>query len=223
VKRIAQAALRIVTHNVGWKLLAVAVAVLIWALVASEPELASFAAVSLQYKNLPADLEISSSLIETVYLEVRGPSGELRALNTHRPALVLDMAGVRAGERTFALTEKDVRLPRGVHLVRAIPSQVRFDFEQRATREVPVKVRFNLENQPDYEVDTFTVTPSQVRIQGPESHVARVAAAVSDPVDLAGVTGQAEFRVSTFLEDSYVRFQSSPAVVVSVRTKRKAK
>ena len=185
--------------------------------------MASFAAVSLQYKNLPQDLEISSSLIETVYLEVRGPSGELRTLNTHRPALVLDMSGVRVGERTFALTEKDVRLPRGVHLVRAIPSQVRFDFERRTARDVPVKVRFNFERQPDYEVESFTVTPPQVRIQGPESHVARVAAAVSDPIDLAGVVGQAEYRVSTFLDDSYVRFQSSPTVVVALTMKKKSK
>lgn len=223
MKRIGQAALRTVTRNFAWKLAAVGVAVLIWVLVASEPELASFAAVSLQYKNLPADLEISSSLIETVYLELRGPSGELRTLNTQRPAVVLDMTGARPGERTFSLGEEQVRLPRGVHLVRAIPSQVRFDFERRAEREVPVRVRFNLDRQPDYEVESYTVTPARVGIRGPETRVGRVASAVSDPIDLTGVVGQAEFRVNAFVEDSYIRFRSSPAVVVAVTMKKKQK
>lgn len=221
--RFVQSALRLVIHNAGWKLLAVAIAICIWALVASEPELASFAAVSLQYKNLPPDLEISSSLIETVYLELRGPSGELRTLNTHRPAVILDMSGVRPGERTFALGEQDVRLPRGVHLVRAIPAQVRFDFERHTTKEVPVLVRFKLDSQPDYEVAGYTVNPAKVRIQGPESRVARINSVASDPIDLAGVVGTAEFRVNTFLEDSYVRFQSVPTVAVAVTMKKKQK
>jgi YbbR domain-containing protein len=223
VKRIGQTLLRVVTNNFGWKLAAIGIAVLIWVVVASEPELASFAAVSLQYKNLPSDLEISSSLIETVYLELRGPSGELRTLNTQRPAVVLDMTGVTPGERTFALGDREVRVPRGVHLVRAIPSQVRFDFEKRAVREVPVRARFNLDRQPEYEVASYTVSPAQLAVEGPESRVARITTAVSDPIDLAGVIGQTEFRVNAFVEDSYVRFRSSPAVVVSVTMKKKQK
>jgi hypothetical protein len=223
MKRFGQAFLHAVTHNFGWKILAVILAIFIWGLVASEPEIASFATFSLQYKNLPADLEISSSLIENVYLELRGPSGELGRLNNLRSAVVLDMTGVRPGERTFALGESEVRLPRGVRLIRAIPSQVRFDFEKRVIRDVPVRARFNLDRQPDYEVASFTVTPPQLRIQGPESRVARVAAAVSDPIDLAGVVGTAEFRVNAFVEDSYIRFPSLPTVVVSVTMKKKQK
>ena len=45
-------------QNLGWKLLSLAIAVVIWALVATEPELATFANVRLEYKNLPEGLEI---------------------------------------------------------------------------------------------------------------------------------------------------------------------
>ena len=40
--------LRLVFHNFGWKLLSLAVAVVLWALVASEPELSTFATVRLR-------------------------------------------------------------------------------------------------------------------------------------------------------------------------------
>ena len=66
-------ALRWVTDNFLWKVLALAAAVAIWMLVASEPELSTFATVRLEFKNLPEDLEISSEPVSTVSLELRGP------------------------------------------------------------------------------------------------------------------------------------------------------
>ena len=53
---------------------------LLWVLVASEPEFSTFVTVRLEYKNLPDDLEISSEPVDTISLELRGPSGELREL-----------------------------------------------------------------------------------------------------------------------------------------------
>ena len=43
-------------ENLVWKALSLIIAVVIWALVGSEPDLATFATVRLEYKNLPDDL-----------------------------------------------------------------------------------------------------------------------------------------------------------------------
>ena len=66
-----------IIDKIWWKLLALMVAVVIWALVASEPELSTFTTVRLEYKNLPDDLEINSDPVSTVVLELHGPSGAL--------------------------------------------------------------------------------------------------------------------------------------------------
>jgi len=80
--------LQLVFHNLWWKLLSLAIAVVLWALVASEPELYEFATVRLEYRNLPDDLEISSDPVSSVSLELRGPSGELRGVGDGiRPAV----------------------------------------------------------------------------------------------------------------------------------------
>ena len=73
--------LRWITDHFGWKMLALAIAVLIWVLVASEPELSTFVNIRLEYKNLPEDLVISSEPVTTISLELRGPSGELRGVS----------------------------------------------------------------------------------------------------------------------------------------------
>ena len=132
------------TKNVGWKLLSLAAAFLLWMAVASEPELSTFVSVPVGYKNLSPDMELNSDIAESVFLEVRGPSGELRSLpeSRRRYAIILDMGNVGAGQHTFPIDGSSVRLPRGIELVRAIPSQIRLDFEPSTTRSVPVAVRF---------------------------------------------------------------------------------
>ena len=63
------------TNNVGWKLLSLAAAFFIWVNIASEPELATILSAPVEYKNYPKDLEISSTIVDTVNVEARGPSG----------------------------------------------------------------------------------------------------------------------------------------------------
>src|ERR1019366_3665306 len=106
----------LLTRNLGWKLLSLGIAVVLWALVASEPELSTFAVVGVEYKNLPDGLEISTDLVSSLRLELRGPSGALRGLGEGgtRPEVILDMSGVEPGERTFEIGEGNVKLPRGV-------------------------------------------------------------------------------------------------------------
>ena len=226
MKQTFQGALRwtlqLVFHNLGWKLLALAIAVVLWALVASEPELSEFATVRLEYRNLPEYLEIGSDPVGSVSLELRGPSGELRGVGDGiQPAVVLDMSDVRPGERTFTIGAGNVKLARGVRMVRSIPSEVRFLFERRVVRFVPVGVRTTGQGQNGYTVAHQSVTPDRLEIAGPSSRVARIAAAVTDPVDLSSAVGTSQFRVNAFVDDSFVRFQSSPQVVVTVTMKKK--
>jgi hypothetical protein len=209
-------------ENLAWKLLALVVAVVIWALVASEPELATFATVRLEYKNLPVELEISSNPVTSVVLELRGPSGELRGIGeTLRPAVVLDMATVQPGQRTFTVGDGNVKLARGVSLVRSIPSDVRFNFEERGFRSVPVQVRLTGEGRNGYAVAHCVPTPSRVQVVGPKSRVADIVAVSTDPVDVSSVVGSSEFRVNAFVEDPFVRFAASPLVAVVVTMKKR--
>jgi len=216
--------LGLVTQNFGWKLLSLAIALVIWALVASEPELTTLATVRLEYRNVPDDLEISSASTDTVRLELQGSSGQLRSLDdtgSQRPAATIDMSGTQPGEHTFMIGGDNLRLPRGVRLIRAIPSEVRFVFDHRVTRPAPVSVRFVGEGVHGYVIGTSIVDPAQVRIVGPERRVASITAAVTDPIDVSSVVGTREFRVNTFVDDPYVRFENSSQVTVTVTMKKK--
>jgi len=217
-KAVVRAIVRTVFDDFWWKLGSLAVAVILWMVVWSEPELSTFVSVPVQYKDLPSAIEINSDLIESVYLELRGPSGELRGSHeSRRYAVVLDMSRVRPGEQTFTIGDREVRLPRGIHLVRAVPSQIRFEFERRAVRDVPVHVRFE---GPVNTMARFRVLPGTLRVEGPASRVYRARALPTDPVSLAGVTGTREYTVNAFVDDPHMRITSDSHVKVTVEMKR---
>jgi hypothetical protein len=148
-------------------------------------------------------------------------AGETAAPGGVRPAVVLDMSGVQAGERTFAIGDGNVRLPRGVRLVRAIPSEVRLDFERRGVREVPVVPRFAGDGSNGYAVAHFNVEPPRLLVVGPASHVDHIRSVTTDPVDVTAAVGSSEFHVNAFVADPFVRFQESPRVTVAVTMQKR--
>jgi YbbR domain-containing protein len=206
------------TRNVGWKLLSLAAAVLLWIAVASEPEVSTFVSVRIEYQNLAPQVEINSDVAESVILEVRGPSGELRGLPETRRlyGVILDMSEVGPGQHTFTVAGGNVRLPRGVQLVRAVPAQVRLNFERSALRSVPVDVRFAAGLPPGLQVVAAIPKPASLAIAGPASRVARVAGVETDPIDLKPAAGVAEYRVNVYVNDPRVRFQEPAHVTVKV-------
>ena len=206
------------TRNVGWKLLSLAAAVLLWIAVASEPEVSSFISVRVEYKNLSAGVEINSDVAESVILEVRGPSGELRGLPETRRlyGVVLDMNDLGPGQHTFTVEGGNVRLPRGVQLVRSVPAQVRLNLERSAMRRVPVEVRFAAGLPPHLQVVEALPEPASLAIAGPASRVFRVASVQTDPIDLKPVAGVADYHVNAYVNDPRVRFQDPARVTVKV-------
>jgi YbbR domain-containing protein len=135
------------------------------------------------------------------------------------PEVILDMSDVRSGDRTFPIGDGNVKVVRGVHLVRAIPSEVRLRFERRAVRTVKVTPR--IRQRDGYEVTGFTVTPDSIQIAGPASHIAQVESVVTDEVNIPAHAGSFEYPVNTFVDDPYVRFPDLSRVTVAVTVRKK--
>jgi hypothetical protein len=208
--------LRLLTANLGWKLLALALAVFLWSTLVGNPSLTKSISAPVEFKNVPKDIEISSEIPERVHLEIQGPEARLSAHNLERAAVILNLSAVtQPGERTFFVEQASIELPPGVELLRAVPSQLRLQFERSAVRELPVQVKFSIP-PPGFRVLSTRAIPAQVKIAGPESHVNGAQSATTDTIDVSGVVGEKVFHVKAFVPDPLVRFQSSPDVTVRV-------
>lgn len=213
---------RRVFHNAGWKLGALSLSALLWFGVVGEPEVAATHTVPILYKNLPRDLLIGSSAIDSVRIELRGPSSRLTNLALADVAMTLDLSSVAGpGERTFTLSNADLRLPDGVVFLRSIPSQLRLHFARLKAKDVPVELRFGSALPPGYRIVEQDVTPQVLHIAGPENRVDAVAGAQTDAIELGGVRETQVVRVNTFVADPQVWLESSPVVAVRLVIEKK--
>jgi hypothetical protein len=212
---------RYVWHNIGLKLVSLAAAIVLWGLGVAEPALETTISVPLEFHNVPPDLEILWDQPPNVYVQVKGPQSRVRSLNAGDIGVVLDLLPVRQpGARTFALDSSRIVLPRGVSLVRSIPSQVRLAFEKRLTRDVRVLPRFSGTYTAGYEIDTYTVDPPALKVAGPASRVTLLDFVTTDPIDVSTLIGGGSYSVNAYLEDVYLRFENLKAVRVHVSMKR---
>ena len=197
---------RLLTQNLGWKLLSVVLAFSLWAAVGHDPETATSVAARVQYKNLANDLDISSGIPGEVTLELRGPSRRLQQSNLSSVSVILDFSNIqKPGERTFNITANNTVLPFGVDFSRAVPAQLRLHFDHILTRDVPVEARYSGSPAAGYELLRGQLQPSVMRVRGPESRVASVTSLQTDPIDLTGIVGERSGQVHVWTGDPQVQ------------------
>lgn len=204
------------TRNLGWKLASLGAAFLMWLMISGARELTTSITVPVQYRNIPKNLEISSDMMEQVHLILRGPSPLLSRLSHNEMPLIVDLSDVRTpGQRTFTLDRRNVNLPAGVTLERAVPAQLQIRVETRISRDVPVKPQF--ENIPEgMKVVSAEVSPAKLTLVGPQSRVRHIQEVLTDAVDLRILDAKGNAASTAYSGDAQVNFTTSPAVTVHV-------
>lgn len=198
------------TRNIGWKLLSLAIAIGLWISIAREPEVATSVSVPVEFKNPPNQLDVEGNLPDRVRIEVRGPSGRLTRDDLSSLAVVLDLSDAEPGERTYSVRARDLNLPSGVTFDKAAPSQITLRFARLLEKQEPVQpVYANL--PPGYRVAQAQINPSMVRIRGSENRLRPIQAIKTDPLNLAGVTGEKIFHTHLNIGDPQVRLIGVPS------------
>jgi YbbR domain-containing protein len=205
------------TRNLGWKLLSLLIAIVLWVAVSREPEVATSLSVPVDFKNLRDDLDIDGNLPDSVRLEVRGASGSLTRDNLSTLAVVLDLSDAALGEHTYSIRGRNLNLPSGVVFYRAVPSQLTLHFSQLVVKEEPVQPLY-VNTPAGYRVASQQFSPVQVRIRGAQDRVRVINQVRTDPMDLSGVAGDRVFHTHLNIGDAQVRLVEVPSDI-TVRVK----
>lgn len=204
-------------RHLGLKLLALALAVLLWMVVAGEETVERGLRVPLELQQFPAELELQGEVPTTVDVRVRGASGALGRLSPGDIVAVLDLRSARPGRRLFQLKPEQVRAPFGVEVVQVTPASVAMIFEPSASREVPIVAEVDGKPAPGYVVGETTTDPASVEVVGPESSVKRVTEALTEPVSVAGARDLVIETVTVGVLDPALRLKNPRPATVSVQ------
>jgi YbbR domain-containing protein len=207
-----------VFNNMAFKLVSLAIAILLWWAVGRDQLIEIPMSVPLEFLNAPGGLEINSDYPFEARVTLRGPERLIQGLNASAVHAALDLQGAGPGERTFDLSRNQIHVPRDVKVVQIVPSQFQISFDRSATRMVPVQPRVIGTLLSGYGITSVSTDPASITIVGPERRVNAIQTAATDPVDATGVVGSATFTTHVYVADPLVRVQTPGAIHVTVDT-----
>ncbi len=177
---------RMVTNNIGFKVLALGFAVGAWAWVQSEQVIEKRTRARVRYI-WPETLTRVEEVNKTLVLTVRGPQGRVRNLPGSLEVEV-DLHEAEEGTIGVDFTERHVEgLPPGIEVVQISPPAIDVKLDKKMTRSVRVKpVHIG---EPDVRVNLVSVEvePTIVEIVGPQSLVRGISEVTTDIIDISGV------------------------------------
>jgi YbbR domain-containing protein len=205
-------------RHLGLKVLAIALASLLWFTVAGEHVVERSLRVPLEFRNIPDDLEIVGNAPDNVDVRVRGSSALLSRVQPGEIVAVLDLSTARTGSRLFHIRTDEVRAPFGIDVAQVVPPTISIEVEKSAQRKVPIVPATQGEPAPGFVAGRVSAEPATVDIVGPETRVRQIAEATTEPVAIAGARTRVRDVVTVGVADSTVRLlqPQSATVIVEV-------
>ena len=213
---------RNILHNLGFKLLSLALAVGLWLAIARDPVAEVAVEVPIEFHHFPENLEISSENIPQAQIRVRGPERIVRRLRPSDIHAEIDLNGARAGERTFDLSAHQIRAPHDLEIEQVVPSQLRLGFDTRMTRELEVHPRVIGNFAAGYSIARVIVDPPRITVIGPKKRVEAIEAAITDPVDVSGTLDQGTFVTKAYVSDPLIQVVHPEPIRVTVIMEKSA-
>lgn len=203
-------------RHLGLKILAIALATLLWLIVAGDHLVERNMRVPLEFRNTPEALDIVGDPPTEVDVRVRGSSTLLARLEPRDVVAVLDLASARPGSRMFHLRTDEVRAPYGVEVAQVVPGTLALDLETSGRRTVPIVPALDGEPAPGFVIGRVTSDPPTVDVEGPESRLKQLTGATTEPVVVTGSSGPVRDVVTVGISDSAVRLVQAQDAAVTV-------
>jgi YbbR domain-containing protein len=199
------------------KLASLALAVLLWFVIAGEKTSERGVSVPVELQNVPKDLELTGDAVNTVDVRLRASPGIIQQLGPGEVSAQVDLKGAAEGEHIVHLTDSTIRVPFGVKVVKVTPAILRLSFERTLTKRVPIRPRVTGRPAAGYELAELLAEPTEVAIAGPKSRVQDTESAFTEPVSVEGATRTLTEQVSLGLEDPGLRIEGNPRALVTAR------
>ena len=203
-------------RNPGLKIVAIALATVLWLTLAGEHVVERSLRVPLEFRNIPDALEIVGDAPDSVDVRLRGSSAVLSRVQSGEIAAAIDLATARAGSRLFHIRTDEVRAPYGVEVSQVSPATLALVLEKSARRRVPVVPALDGDPAPGFVVGRAVADPASVEIVGPESRVRQVAEATTEPVTVKDARARVRDGVTIGVVDPSVRLVQAQNAQVTV-------
>ena len=157
------------SRNIGLKLLALILAVLLWFMAVGRERAEVGLTVPLEMTNFPPDMVIANQVPDGISLRIRGSVTITRQVADRRLRFSLDLSGAVKGSNKFTLLPSMLDLPRGIEVMRLAPNTVTVELEKLVTKSLSLLPVIKGEPVSGYIIEDISLEPRVVEVRGPES------------------------------------------------------
>jgi YbbR domain-containing protein len=172
--------------NLGYKLLAIAVAFLLWGVSHSTKPIQRGFDVPMVLRGVPEDLVVVEQSASEVNVRVLGSRAALRNISAGGLEYPVEVAGAKPGVLTLEVELAGFDLPRGAQPVSRSPSSVTLTLAKRGSKTVRVTPDITGEPAEGFALGDVALDPPRVRITGAQSEVLRLKEVLTETIDITG-------------------------------------
>ena len=201
----------------AYKVAAVLIAVLLWVVAQGSSNTQKPFDVPVVFQNVPENLVITDQNTEAINIRVQGSRAALRNLAGESLEYVVGVSGVRRGSADFDVPQEPIEAPRGAEVVSRSPSRLEVKFERRGTKVMAVRADLAGEPAQGFRVAAVEVEPPRVTVTGARREVLRLNEAVTEAIDITGLSKETEREARLSLGGTHVWVEQPTSVKVRVR------
>jgi YbbR domain-containing protein len=173
-------------ENLGLKIAAVLLSVVLWVFVTSRGQSELSIDVPLEFHDIPQGLEIVNHTVKTVTLAIKGQERFIKNIRASGIRVSLDLNKAKKGEGIYYIQRDDIILPHAITVTNIIPSNVKVTLEETISKTVKVIVPVTGEPGKAFYVKSVEVTPQTIVIEGISSEIVRTKNIKTEPLDITG-------------------------------------
>lgn len=173
-------------ENTGLKIVSVLLAIVLWIFVTSRGQSEMAIDVPLEFKDIPAGLEMVTSSEKTISLNIKGQERLIRNVKSSDIRVYVDLSKAKKGEGIYYISREDIKLPRSITITSINPLSVKVVTEETVTKTVRVLPIVFGEPERGYYMKSVEVIPQNVVIEGIWSEVRKVSTLKTESLDLTG-------------------------------------
>ncbi len=202
-------------NNWALKLLALVLAFVLW--LSLIPEERTFSEktvpVALETLNVPAGMELVEKPGADIDVSIRAPNSIIDTITAANVFAKLDLQEATVFQQEYPLNEGMISIPPGAQVVRISPNKVRLKLER--SEELLLEVVPTIVGKPreGRVIAKIELSPSRVRVQGPESKLRERDRVTTSPVNVSEIEATSTFTADLILPRPELRLAGSPTRV----------
>lgn len=177
---------KIILENLGLKLAAVFLSIVLWLFVTSRGQSEISLDVPVEFKNIPSGIEIVSYSIKSIGLNLRGQERLLKKVKPSDITVSLDLTKAKPGESTYYIQREDILLPHTITVTNIYPSSINVVTEETVRKTVRIIPVVTGEPESGFSVKAVSVNPSNIEVEGIKREISRINSLKTEPLDVTG-------------------------------------